>query len=610
MIAFTPSHLRPVRPNGIFQIQGADNFLSSSFQNASRDRHLIIDLRSQVLAGCLLSRYMFRLTRRKRRQQRARARLKVRGGEELEASTKDPYEDLEQQRILWEEMWAGPEDAPEGTEAVLQQKRVMIMISDTGGGHRASAKAVADAFEELYPGQIEVTIRDVWTESCPWPFNNVVQMYMWMAKHPQSWRLFWYWSKFPLARWISQRFANVRCQKAFRRAIKKDNPDLVISVHPGCQHIVIKVLNDLAKETRHRIPFATVVTDLGSAHPMWFHPETDKIFVPSPQVHEMALRCGLRESAIQEFGLPLRRAFWAPETRSQSEIREVLGLSQKARTVLIVGGGDGVGRIQQIAEVMARELSSFAATEPEGAQMVVICGKNEKVKQKLEAVRWPKNVRAKIVGFVSNIDEWMVASDVIVTKAGPGTIAESCTRGLPVMLSSFLPGQERGNVDFVKEGGFGEYNTDPTVIAQTVVSWLKDPEELARRSKLAASHGRPKATTQIARVIGEQWLVADPGKLARVVLKALRDSADDISDKAKKTAERDPSAEECSLLEDNSAAQEECEQSGRAAKAEELRICIQELTQAQLDLEEAQASLQEVMAKVRHTLAEISNEPV
>ncbi|CAM9872454.1 unnamed protein product, partial [Sphacelaria rigidula] len=94
-------------------------------------------------------------------------------------------------------------------------------------------------------------------------------------------------------------------------------------------------------------------------------------------------------------------------------------------------------------------------------------------------------------GFVSNMDEWMGAVDCIVTKAGPGTIAEATTQGLPVMLSAFLPGQEAGNVPYVTEGGFGAFSRNPAKIAETVSGWLKDDNLRAEMSRKAKAASRP-----------------------------------------------------------------------------------------------------------------------
>ena len=124
------------------------------------------------------------------------------------------------------------------------------------------------------------------------------------------------------------------------------------------------------------------------------------------------------------------------------------------------------------------------------------------------------------------MDEWMSASSVLVTKAGPGTVAEAAIKGLPVMLSTYLPGQEAGNVDFVKDSGFGgedvlcscgdvsaghghlthtrhaDYAPEPEVIASRVSEWLDDPTKLRTMREAALKAGRPGATVEVAREIG------------------------------------------------------------------------------------------------------------
>jgi Monogalactosyldiacylglycerol (MGDG) synthase len=82
------------------------------------------------------------------------------------------------------------------------RRKVLILMSDTGGGHRASAQALQAAFDMEYPGCIEVDIVDIWTEHGPWPFNQFVSSYAYMARNPPVWRLFWEYGRFPLTRYI------------------------------------------------------------------------------------------------------------------------------------------------------------------------------------------------------------------------------------------------------------------------------------------------------------------------------------------------------------------------------------------------------------------------
>ncbi|CAM9816353.1 unnamed protein product [Phaeothamnion confervicola] len=214
------------------------------------------------------------------------------------------------------------------------------------------------------------------------------------------------------------------------------------------------------------------------------------------------MRVAFREKVdgarIRQLGLPIRPAFWL-EARPRDQLRVELGLDPEAPAALVVGGGDGVGGLAAVARAVIAELGR----QIKPMQVIVVCGKNAVVRRELEDLPRPRSLRVVVHGFVKNMDEWMAAVDCIVTKAGPGTIAEATIRGLPVMLSGFLPGQEEGNVRYVKEGGFGTYDKNPNVIGRTVAEWLSRPEELARMSAAARAAARPDATYRIAEEIAD-----------------------------------------------------------------------------------------------------------
>jgi len=106
------------------------------------------------------------------------------------------------------------------------------------------------------------------------------------------------------------------------------------------------------------------------------------------------------------------------------------------------------------------------------------------------------------LGFVNDMAKYMVASDVLVTKAGPGTIAEAAALGLPMMLTSFLPGQEAGNVNIVLDGGFGDFCDEPWGIAEEVACWLRDEPLMDIMSEAASEVGCPDAASDIVLDIG------------------------------------------------------------------------------------------------------------
>lgn len=410
-------------------------------------------------------------------------------------------------------------------------------MSDTGGGHRASANALEDALESLYPGKFECDIVDIYMEYGPfWPYNDVVRMYKLMAENSWMWDVFYKFGETEFGLELNKFMLELFCYEPFKKCMMrtfdstKKRADVVVSVHPLCQDLPLKILSDLdtmdggdnsgididklirdVSGTHSRgvrkTPFLTVVTDLGGAHKTWFNPGVDKCFVPSGVLNEKAQSRGLSPSSqIVQFGLPIRKGFWPdPIFKSTTErplnamIREQLGIVD-IPTVLVVGGGDGMGGMVDIATTLGQALGSPKDCDDDNPQyqMVVVCGNNQDAKEKLEKMNWPGGLKVNVQGFVSNMDEWMKASDCLVTKAGPGTIAEASICGLPCLLFTYLPGQEEGNIPYVEESGFGKYCKDPKDIADTVSSWMKSPKKLRAMKQAALAASNPSATLDIA----------------------------------------------------------------------------------------------------------------
>jgi 1,2-diacylglycerol 3-beta-galactosyltransferase len=184
----------------------------------------------------------------------------------------------------------------------------------------------------------------------------------------------------------------------------------------------------------------------------------DKCFVPSDALDEAARKRHLQPSQIVQYGLPIRKGFWSStedsspkksflskfggrkteeKNKGLSALRVKLKLDADLPTVLVVGGGDGMGGIIDISDELGEELGK--AGDGEAAyQLVVVCGNNKAARETLQARSWGSGVIVDVQGFVNNMDEFMRASDVLVTKAGPGTIAEASICGLPCMLFSYL----------------------------------------------------------------------------------------------------------------------------------------------------------------------------
>jgi 1,2-diacylglycerol 3-beta-galactosyltransferase len=265
-------------------------------------------------------------------------------------------------------------------------------------------------------------------------------------------------------------------------------PDLVISVHPLVQELALHALERL----QAKIPYAIVITDLATVHPLWFEPKATRCYVASQGAYQAGLEAGMRADQLRMFGLPVRPIFSQP-ARPPAELRAELGMDANLPAALLVGGGDGVGRVAVIARAIGKELG--ARRTPAG-QMVIVCGRNKRLQTTLTNQAW--KIPVQVHGFVNNMSDWMSASDCIVTKAGPGTIAESLIRGLPILLSGYIPGQEEGNVPYVVENEVGVFASEPAAIASQVARWF-GPEraELARMAENAQRLANPHSTENI-----------------------------------------------------------------------------------------------------------------
>jgi 1,2-diacylglycerol 3-beta-galactosyltransferase len=277
--------------------------------------------------------------------------------------------------------------------------------------------------------------------------------------------------------------------RRLRRLLREACPDLVVSVHPLLTALPRRLLRSLGSTA----PFVVVVTDLTDGHSLWFDPDADLTLVASGNADARARQRGVPGARLRVVGLPVSLKFMA-RGKSKVELRDQLGLAPDKTTVLLVGGGEGMGPVYEIACAISR------AELP--VQLVIIAGRNKGLQKKLEATEWEIPVIAK--GFVTNMPDWMSASDLIITKAGPGTIMEALACGLPILLSGFLPGQEEGNVTFVEENGVGVLRDQPEEIARTLAGWLAPGDDtLTRFAARARELARPGAALEIAAILDD-----------------------------------------------------------------------------------------------------------
>nr|CAD1840142.1 unnamed protein product [Ananas comosus var. bracteatus] len=328
-------------------------------------------------------------------------------------------------------------------------KNVLVLMSDTGGGHRASAEAIRDAFRLEFGDEYQVFVKDLGKEYGGWPLNDMERSYKFMLRHARLWKVAFHGTS---PRWVHCIYLAALAAfyaKKVVAGLMEYSPDIIVSVHPLMQHIPLWVLK--WQSLQQSVPFVTVVTDLNTCHPTWFHTSVTRCYCPSQEVAKRALFEGLDPSQIRVFGLPIRPSF-CRAVLNKGDLRKELEMDPHLPAVLLMGGGEGMGPVEETALALDEALYDYELDRPVG-QIVVICGRNQALRSTLESTEW--TVPVKVRGFESQMERWMGACDCIITKAGPGTIAEALIRGLPIILNDFIPGQVRGGQRPLRRGQRG-----------------------------------------------------------------------------------------------------------------------------------------------------------
>jgi 1,2-diacylglycerol 3-beta-galactosyltransferase len=274
-------------------------------------------------------------------------------------------------------------------------------------------------------------------------------------------------------------------RRVINAQLKALDPDVVISVHPLLNHVALAAIR---RSGRPR-GLMTVVTDLIDLHRGWALPEADLVVVPTEQARDAVREVGVPAERVQLLGLPVDLRFRPPAPGEQQALRRRFGLEEGRPTLLVLGGGDGSGKMLQQVRALAWGEHDW--------QVIAVCGRNEKLRRRLSRVHF--STPTAVLGFVDNMPALMRAADLVVTKAGPGAIAESLATGVPLVLTGYLPGQETANVRFVTAAGFGLYAPRRDELREAVGRLLSEGgREAAAMAVRAAAIAKPYASLDIA----------------------------------------------------------------------------------------------------------------
>jgi 1,2-diacylglycerol 3-beta-galactosyltransferase len=373
--------------------------------------------------------------------------------------------------------------------ADLQTKKphMTFLFSDTGGGHRAASEAIIEAIHCEFGEAVITQMVDFLKDYAPPPFNHLPEVYPDLVRVPELWgAMFDISDGRPQARIVTSTFWPY-VRRAARRLVRDHHSEMLVCVHPLANSFALRALGKI------RPPFVTVVTDMVSTHALWFDQRADLILVPTEMARQNAIQYSMSPDKVRVVGQPVSQLCSVP-VGDKAFLRVRLGWPQGKKIVLLVGGGEGMGPLAETAR----------AIDESGLDVciVIVAGRNSKLEAELKEQTWENP--AFIYGFTRDMSDFMRAADVIVTKAGPGTIAEALNAELPIILYAKLPGQEDGNVDYVISEGVGVWAPEPLAVVRALTRLVCRPYERRKMVKNCQHAARPDASRQIALILGKQ----------------------------------------------------------------------------------------------------------
>lgn len=371
--------------------------------------------------------------------------------------------------------------APQTRPVTDRPVRLVFLFADVGGGHRAPAEAVREALRRTLGDQAQVELVDALADYAPFPYNRGRQTYTQTARfaRPLLW-LFFHGLDGPTRIRIGASVMWRPMRRAMREMLADHPADLFVSFHPTYSYPL----------TWLRLPSVFVFTDLVTNHSLWCARGAERYLVPTEIARDRALEHRVPPDRIEVTGLPIHPRFSDPIEPSP-KLRLRLGISSGKPIILLTGGVEGMGRMYDIAHALGESALD--------AQLVVVTGRNNLLREELEGADWPMPTR--VLGFTREMSDWMAVASVLITKSGSNTIAEALARGLPMILFDRVPGQEEGNPQFIVQSGAGAYCPRPAQVVNTLRGWLNDPSQVEKLSANAHAASRPDAAHKVARIV-------------------------------------------------------------------------------------------------------------
>jgi processive 1,2-diacylglycerol beta-glucosyltransferase len=392
-----------------------------------------------------------------------------------------------------------------------QQQRIpkiLIISSDTGGGHRSAAAAIIAGVQKFFEGE-SYTVRVVRAvEESHHLSAKLVRLYNWILRNRQHWMKYFYW-------WINHvrpersEFFYKRCVGYVVELFERWCPHVVVSVHPLTQHIFARVLKEL--NLAGHVPLVSVVTD--PCYGFWKGWACDDValyLVANEDARRQLIDYGVAPERIKISGLPVHPKFAYPGEEAAQAARRALGLDPEKFTVFVNAGWIGGGNIPQIFRELVRgELD---------VQAIFLAGKNEDLRAAAESIALDAPFPIKVIGYSDEIEKLMSAANVMISKLGGLTTFEALACRVPIIadvINEPMP-QEAGTALLIAERGAGVMLRRSVDVVPVVRRMMEDEVHYSRMRAATVSLAIPNSTRYIVEEIAALIPKPEPAALSEI----------------------------------------------------------------------------------------------
>jgi UDP-N-acetylglucosamine:LPS N-acetylglucosamine transferase len=375
--------------------------------------------------------------------------------------------------------------------------KILIISSDTGGGHRSAAQTISDGLQKFWKGESAAvrTIKAV--EESHHITEKLVKVYNWVLQNKQHWMKYLYWAMNKI-RPETREFFHKRCIGYVRTQFEKWCPHIVVSVHPLTQHIFARILKEL--NLSHQVPLVTVVTDpCYGFWKGWACDEVSLYLVANEDAKRQLVDYGILADKIKISGMPVDPKFHELTEYDAQQARKAYGLSPDKFTVFLNAGWIGGGNIPQIFKELARgELD---------VQAIFLAGKNEELRLEAEKIARTAKFPVKVIGYSDEIEKLMQSANVMISKLGGLTTFEALACRLPIIADATtapMP-QEAGTVQMLEQRGAGVLLRRSSDIVPTIQNLITDTSRYSLMKAATEGMTMPNSTEHIIREINALW---------------------------------------------------------------------------------------------------------